>query len=471
MSESNPRWNGIVNWLLLLSLTTTLLMEDLTFVEFSYFYTLVAVFNFVVNMNSMLLGAMAFFELIVVVQLLFAPAIQYAFFQGSEVSNLFYINMMVTEREYFGFAVYAILMLRILLWVGKDRLSTPIRIRGHEMRLKRFSLFLIASGLLGSIAFAILSLNTMSFVRVLVINLIPTGLLFLHIIQIQKGTSRFVLLSKPGIIFLLWFSISALGNAMFGQLLMWFLLFVLGSFEFRPQSLARRIVFIACGFICVLALQASKQTYRGELHLGRNSGLSTFYDALVQGGRTLTDESSMRFFQVNAHMRLNQGRILSHVIEKCDREGIRENGKRLGTNILASVVPRIIWKDKPMAGGDVNIQKYTSVNLNSNTNMNISPLGDFYIDFGPFWAIIFSGVFGFLIRSLMRSLMQLYENDDRWLPFIPFLLSGVLVIETDFLSVLNFTVKSMLFLSFCLWIHRLLGGLRHRDAYENSECH
>ena len=67
--------------------------------------------------------------------------------------------------------------------------------------------------------------------------------------------------------------------------------------------------------------------------------------------------------------------------------------------------------------------------------------------------------------------MQLYENDDRWLPFIPFLLSGVLVIETDFLSVLNFTVKSMLFLSFCLWIHRLLGGLRHRDAYEKSECH
>ena len=307
MSKSNPGWNGIVNWLLLLSLTTTLLMEDLTFVEFSYFYALVAVFNFVVNMNSMLLGAMAFFELIVVVQLLFAPAIQYAFFQGSEVSNLFYINMMVTEREYFGFAVYAILMLRILLWVGKDRLSTPIRIRGHEMRLKRFSLFLIASGLLGSVAFAILSLNTMSFVRVLVINLIPTGLLFLHIIQIQKGTSRFVLLSKPGIIFLLWFSISALGNAMFGQLLMWFLLFVLGSFEFRPQSLTRRIVFIACGFICVLVLQASKQAYRGELHLGRNSGLSTFYDALVQGGRTLTDESSMRFFQVNAHMRIKPG--------------------------------------------------------------------------------------------------------------------------------------------------------------------
>ena len=85
----------------------------------------------------------------------------------------------------------------------------------------------------------------------------------------------------------------------------------------------------------------------------------------------------MRFFQVNAHMRLNQGRILSHVIEKCDREDIRENGKRLGTNILASVVPRIIWKDKPMAGGDVNIPKYTSVNLNSNTSMNISPLGTF----------------------------------------------------------------------------------------------
>jgi hypothetical protein len=74
-----------------------------------------------------------------------------------------------------------------------------------------------------------------------------------------------------------------------------------------------------------------------------------------------------------------------------------DKGDRLGKVVLSSIVPRFLWQDKPMAGGQENVLYYAGWRIQG-WSTNVGPLGEGYGAFGVAGGILFMGLLGIYIR-------------------------------------------------------------------------
>jgi len=100
--------------------------------------------------------------------------------------------------------------------------------------------------------------------------------------------------------------------------------------------------------------------------------------------------------------RLNQNRIIGASVDYMSNGNIEyEKGRTFKTGII-NLVPRIIWKNKPIKAGDTSrVEKYTGLKFQSNTSVGMPHVMELYVNFA-----IFSVVIGFILIGFIFSYMD-----------------------------------------------------------------
>ena len=173
------------------------------------------------------------------------------------------------------------------------------------------------------------------------------------------------------------------------------------------------------------------------------------------------------FFPV--YMRTNQGYNISVVMRRIPAQQDFDEGNRLMTTAASALVPRLLWPDKPKAGGVESMKYFTGYNIEG-WSTNVSPLGEAYGSFGPKGGIFYMFCLGIFIRWVYKKVFLNTKKHPLIVLWVPVLFYQITYcMETDSLQIFNSLLKG----SFFLWImYKLLpvwfGKIAKRANTQNT---
>ena len=221
-----------------------------------------------------------------------------------------------------------------------------------------------------------------------------------------------------------------------------------------------RIVLLSAGITIAGLIQTGRQLSLSYMGGCQDGSLIQFLTNIQDSFLVFQDDAASEAMKISFLSRVNQGFIVGHVMSHCESQNIRMNGKKTIESVSASLLPRFIWPDKPKAGGQENIKKYTPLVLSGSTSMNISYFGDFFVDFGPTTGVFALFLFGVILSYCIRLIFSLCNRSVVFLIGLPVILIGILQVETDLMMVLNHLIKS---LTFFLLLDSFLSAKKHKD--------
>lgn len=383
--------------------------------------------------------------LLAYLQLCLGPFLYYKFFQGTPISEVWQLEMAVNFELYFSYILPAIIAFIVGLNLTRMKVYEGFVFDANSPKAIKI---LIWCGIVCQ-AFLFSSVhNSLWFLLNLGSSLANCGLLAIHMKQIQKAEKMKDALTLPALIlFCLLFAQSA-KSGMFEGLVFWGFILLTLTLSVLPRSLTRNFGILISGVLILVTVQTSKGIYRSKVwQKGHESNVTQLSKSLVLGFRVARENSSSETFWFPIVERLNQGRIVSHVIQKIEQNKIEQDFMRIPQALASACVPRLLWPDKPLAGGHENIKRFTDLQLQGNTSMNISHFGDFFIAFGKQGGPLFLLFWGFFLGQLIQRITS--GNMTKYVLWLsPILLLGLIPIETDFNMVVNHIVKSALFIVF-----------------------
>ena len=402
---------------------------------------------FLKDLNHPSKAVLSFISSAAFLQIILAPYIFYSNFQGRDYTNLWQLNMPIDSGSYFTFAIPAVIAFSAGLRIPRmPNLRNPF-LCFSEKRTSRTSMLLLIAGLCA----LFLQLTnwfpeSLAYPIYLGIKLVPSALIALHLNFIRKST-RLVLFgffSPYSILFFLWVVSKALQSGMFGDFMFFSFLFVILTFQSTKPNLALRIGLLLAGITLAGLIQSGKQGYRSMIWKGNQDGsIIQLLHNIQNSFAVFQDDATSEGMKISILSRVNQGFIVGHVMSHCESKNIRLNGQKTIESVSASLLPRLFWPDKPKAGGQENIKKYTPLILSGSTSMNISYFGDFYIDFGPTTGVFALFLFGLILSRSIRFVFSLGNKSLVFLIGLPAILIGTLQIETDLMMILNHLTKSL----------------------------
>jgi hypothetical protein len=162
---------------------------------------------------------------------------------------------------------------------------------------------------------------------------------------------------------------------------------------------------------------------------------------------SITNPSSM--FQKQklfySAVRMNQGWLIGMTMDRVPRRFEYAYGETIAISVAAAFVPRILWPDKPEAGGKYNLKRFWGYNI-VGFSMNIGPIGEAYANFGVTGGIIFMFFYGLFFNAILTYLLKWSEKRSSILCWIPFLFFYAVVVETDILTTVGSIVTSLIFM-------------------------
>jgi hypothetical protein len=164
-------------------------------------------------------------------------------------------------------------------------------------------------------------------------------------------------------------------------------------------------------------------------------------------------------------MRMNQGFNIALVMRRIPSNIDYLGGDYLALTFASAFVPRLLWPDKPMAGGQYNMKMYTGYKIQG-WSTNIGPLGEAYGNFGYEWGWFYMFLFGLFIRLCYTKFLDICKKQPMffvWMPVLYFQI--VYVMETDSLQAFNSLVKGSVFL---FLIYKLLPSLFPKNNHETG---
>jgi hypothetical protein len=400
---------------------------------------------------------------------LIMPVIGYSIFtRSNNLARIFIKYMRVPEQVYFGAALPAIAgFILVLCWpIGTaaydDRgpfLQKAVdRAKWILQNNPKLGIYLMMGGSVMLWVSKILP-QAVQFAFLLFFFASFTGFLYVFYQQGLRGR-RFYLYGFGAFIVL-----TALGNGMFTVVA--YMSLTIFSFFFlgKRSSLLKKLLFFCLGVILLLLIQSIKPTYRTMTWGGNYEGnkavlfLSLLVDKLNDPNLTSTDA----FFPV--FTRINQGYNISLVMLRFPDKVPYDGGSHLLINLTSSLVPRIFWPDKPVAGGKMNMQYYAGWTI-SGWSTNVGPLGEAYGSFGPRGAVIFMILLAVFIRYCYTLLFKLSAKVPLLFFWIPVMFyQTTYAAETDTLQIFNSILKS----AFFIWLlyrqwPNWFGGIKKRPG-------
>lgn len=217
----------------------------------------------------------------------------------------------------------------------------------------------------------------------------------------------------------------------------------------RKVSLWRKLaVFMVSAFL-LLVIQSVKVTYRkmtwDENYQGNKAVLfaNLVWDRVNSPKGFLAADA---FFPI--YYRTNQGYNLGLVMRRFPSMRQHDFGENLGITLASSVTPRLLWPDKPEAGGKFNMKYYAGVNLRG-WSTNVGPLGEAYGSFGRTGGMIYMLILALFIRWAYLRVFIIARRIPLVIFWIPVLFYQITYsAESDTLQILNSVLKS----SFFVWM-------------------
>ena len=380
-------------------------------------------------------------------QWIVGPMLAYAGF-----SHHYKFYMYVPEDEYMALAVPGVILLSLGLYAFRS--VNRIHLVHHYAGITRLVVrsarhlpyYLIGVGFVFSFLVDRFPAS-LAFPAYLLSNVKYIGLIYLIFSERQQHKAAILILA-----FLLTF-LSSLKAAMFHDMLLWTAFIgMYAAYVLRPTT-AKKIVAVMAALVFVFVLQAAKDEYRGRLMKeGRTEYVEKFIETVDQ--RFEDNERSRGNNVENVVNRINQGWIISRIMTVVPDHRSFAGGSTVVTALKASVLPRFLYPDKPVAGGKANYEKYTGFILQSSTSMGISLLGEAYINFGLQGAWLFMFVFGLVSSFIIKRFFLLaLKYPTIWLWF-PLVLLHFVKAETELLVQLNFLVKSIILVYVFVWANK-----------------
>lgn len=396
---------------------------------------------------------------------LFMPLIGYLVFnRNHDLALLFVRYMPVSAERYFSYALPAVTgFVTALCWplanarVGDEGYAVRELIRRCQQVLevnKSVGLWLLAIGLIAAQIRPFMP-QSLQYIFSLLYFSSFTGLLYLQFSR-NFRYKRAVLIG-----FVLFIIYGAFQNGMFtifaymGMTI--FSFFVLG----RWQSLMAKLLFFCLGALLLMVIQSVKPEYRAKV-LMRNKDDKALEFLSLASQRIENLESGFtpnQFFPI--YYRTNQGFYVGLVMKRFPHLKPFDNGRYLGYVNISSFVPRVLWPDKPTAGGYANMKYFAGVILKGFTT-NVGPLGEGYGSFGATGGIIFMIILGVFIRLAYALVFKLAENLPLLIFWLPVLFYEVSYsAENDTLQITNSLFKAALFIFI---LHKLFPFLLGRTS-------
>lgn len=396
-------------------------------------------------------------KIMVLVQWLFAPCLYSVIYQNNLVKwQWWYLRMNVPIEDYLQLAVPSTfaMILGMSIFGSKinDRLYVQIVEQILLSRELNFTKGLVLS-VTGTVAMTLEPYvsDELRFIFTLLSTCLYIGVIYIYY---SSNKSRVLVLS----FFILYIVYKSLSTGMFGSLIWWPLLILM------MVTIGKRFRFSLKMFIVVLALvlfsllqgiklqyrhitwaQEYSGAYKGRSNTDILSGL--LVKQVVGQGVDLLDWN----YYYPIINRLNQGFHVANAMKHTPLIEPYAYGETIFTSILATIVPRVFWPDKPKAGGKENYYRFTGVYL-TNASMNIGQIGDAYVNFTNIGAPVFLFFYGVFISGYFLSLVKRACKKPTLLLWMPLLFIDIINVENDFFSTFNYAIKAVVFVLFIFWL-------------------
>lgn len=254
------------------------------------------------------------------------------------------------------------------------------------------------------------------------------------------------------------FFLRSLVSGGFHELLLWSCFLLILNFYFNHKSFLFRFSLIFIGFFFVFILQLVKPSYRSQISENSSESKTTIFFKLVSdklfGNDPLFSNEDISYNVI----RINQGWIISNVMNYVPTQQPFANGKTVQDAIIASIFPRFLFPNKAIAGGHLNMEKYAGITLNESTSMDISQVGEAYANFGVMGGILMMFILGLFSNMVITFVEKKCLHHPELILWLPLLYLQVVKAETSLVTVLNHLVKASIvtWFFFSPWGYKVL---------------
>ncbi|WP_179022250.1 hypothetical protein [Winogradskyella forsetii] len=377
--------------------------------------------------------------LIAGLQWIIGPLIEYA-----SPSLHYKYFMYVTQAEYMSFVVPAYLVFTVVIMlVIKKRVELPFKLdqlkaySDYGLKIFLIGLFfdLFGGALPGALGFFAFILSNFKFV----------GAIILYYSESKKLKTLFYLV-------ILYLLLTSILKGLFHDFILWSTFFYMfWSLKYKP-SFSRILLTIIAGGVFVITLQTAKFAYRAQI-TDNYSGNKLALFMNLMASSFLVDETEVAELDdgVDSNVRLNQGWIISAVLDHIPNNQEHLNGTTIKDAIFSAILPRLLNPNKTKAGGRENFRRFTGLDISSGTSMGISIIGEAYGNFAAFGGILFMGFWGLFLGKVWLFLYAKIKQNIIFIAFIPLIFLQVIKAETELVVVLNHLVKSMIVVFLFIW--------------------
>ncbi|WP_277098935.1 hypothetical protein [Coprobacter secundus] len=370
------------------------------------------------------------------------------FFSYIAESNLYRMSQPCDEYMMYTVSMYIAFMTGFYMFRPSLSLSRMDLIKTCST-VGKLSNILICVGLL--FMFVPISMPALLFIKTLVINLFFIGFIIRMYMKPEKAT-MFLLLAL-GIQLL-----NSIRLGMFHELLVWGIFMMMAWFNIHKVTLKKRILIFVLTFIGIFILQTVKSTYRQAIWYNDYSGskVELFFSLLINNAININEVQSET--KESTVARYNQGWIISRIYANVPQKHDYFYGRTFVDAFNSTLVPRFLFPDKKGAGEQSRSDfiDMTGYQLSRGTSMGLSILGESYGNFGIWGGIGFMFFWGWFITKVISLVDRFSKKDFLWVMFLPIICFNLIKAEISMMSVLNWTVKSFLFVWIVIYLLRHL---------------
>jgi hypothetical protein len=379
------------------------------------------------------------------------PLVGYKYYSSANaLSRLWVKYMPVSQDTYFPYALPAITGFclaitfpsfgRRVLDSGTYLQKKILEIKAALLNQKKYGLYIIAIGVVISFVANFLPVAFNYFAQLFFFGSFA-GLLYIHFSPDFKRKKLVMIIFG---VFVFW---NAVQSGMF-TIVAYMGITIFSFFRLGKQSsMLKKLVLMVATIGFFIVLQNVKLTYRKQTWTGGYGGnkVGLFSDLFVQNVQKSNELLNQQAL-FPLYSRTNQGYNVGLVMRKIPSIQNYDNGDRLLTVFASAFVPRLLWPDKPEAGGVFNMKYYAGYTLKG-WSTNVGPLGEAYGSFGLAGGIIYMILLGFFLRWAYIRFFTLAGKAPLlifWLPVLFY--QTISSAETDSLQILNSVVKSAFFI-------------------------
>ncbi len=210
----------------------------------------------------------------------------------------------------------------------------------------------------------------------------------------------------------------------------------------KKVQLYKKFSMLIAGLLLLSFIHLFKLDLRRSYKKGVDASVTQLATQVVSNSQ----ETALEAVIYPIYQRMNQGYNIALVQKRIPSQVNYLGGEYLGLTFISSFVPRLVWPDKPKAGGAENMRLYTGIIIRT-WSTNVGPFGEAYGNFGYFGGWIYIFAFSFFIRYAYTKFLDICRIRPiffLWLPAIFF--QTFYVIETDSLQAFNSLIKGAVFM-------------------------